>query len=58
MAAALGVDRPARLAAARPGELQRSSLDAARAAIQLGWRPWTPLEEGIARVLDWHAGRA
>jgi UDP-glucose 4-epimerase len=58
MAAATGVDRPARLAAARTGELQRSSLDAGRAAIQLGWRPWTPLDEGIARVLDWKASEA
>ena len=57
MAAATGVDRPARQAAAQPGEVQRSSLDASRAAIQLGWRPWTPLDEGVARVLEWHAGR-
>ncbi len=57
MAAATGVDRPARQAAAQPGEVQRSALDASRAAIQLGWRPWTPVEEGVARVLEWHAGR-
>jgi len=55
MAGATGVDRPARQAAAHPGEVQRSALDASRAAIQLGWRPWTPLEDGIARVLEWHA---
>jgi UDP-glucose 4-epimerase len=53
MAAAAGVDRPARLAAARTGELQRSALDASRAAIQLGWTPWTSLAEGTGRVLDW-----
>ncbi len=53
MAAAAGVDRPARSAAARPGELARSALDPARAAIQLGWSPWTDLAEGTARVLDW-----
>ena len=58
MAGATRTDRPARQAAARAGELQRSALDGARAAIQLGWRPWTSLEEGIARVLDWHAGRS
>jgi UDP-glucose 4-epimerase len=53
MAAAVGVDRPARGAAVRPGDLQRSALDATRAAIQLGWTPWTDLAEGTARVLDW-----
>jgi UDP-glucose 4-epimerase len=58
MAGATGVDRPPRQAAAHAGEVQRSALDAGRAAIQLGWRPWTPVEEGVARVLEWHAGRA
>jgi UDP-glucose 4-epimerase len=53
MAAAAGVDRPARSAGARPGELARSALDPARAAIQLGWTPWTDLTEGTGRVLDW-----
>jgi UDP-glucose 4-epimerase len=53
MAAAAGVDRPARQGAARPGELQRSALDASRAAIQLGWTPWTDLTEGLGRALDW-----
>ena len=53
MAAAAGVDRPARQAAVRPGELQRSALDASRAAIQLGWTPWTDLPEGLGRALDW-----
>jgi len=57
MAGATGVDRPARQAAAFAGEVQRSALDAGRAAIQLGWRPWTPVEEGVARVLEWHAAR-
>jgi UDP-glucose 4-epimerase len=57
MAAAAGVDRPAAPAAARPGELQRSALDPARAAIQLGWKPWTDLPEGTSRVLDWFKQR-
>ncbi len=57
MAAATGVDRPARLAAARTGELQRSALDPTRAAMQLGWAPWTTLTEGTARVLDWFGER-
>jgi len=53
MARGAGVDRPAVTAAARPGDLQRSSLDPARAALQLGWKPWTTLDEGTARVLEW-----
>jgi UDP-glucose 4-epimerase len=57
LAAATGVDRPARSAAARPGELARSALDPTRAAIQLGWRPWTDLAEGTARVVEWFAHR-
>ncbi len=53
MANAAGVERPAATAAARPGELQRSSLDPSRARQQLGWRPWTSLDDGCAGVLAW-----
>jgi UDP-glucose 4-epimerase len=53
IAGALGVERPARPAAARPGEVQRSVLDPARAAIQLGWAPWTSLAEGVDRLIEW-----
>jgi UDP-glucose 4-epimerase len=53
MARAAGVDRPAAMAPARPGELQRSSLDPGRAAIHLGWKPWTTVDDGAAKVLDW-----
>jgi UDP-glucose 4-epimerase len=52
MAAHAGVDRPAAMAPARPGELRRSSLDPGRAAIHLGWKPWTTLDEGTAAVLE------
>lgn len=44
-------------AEARPGELERSCLDVERAAIQLGWRPWTELAQGIRAVLDDMASR-
>jgi UDP-glucose 4-epimerase len=57
MAAAVGIGGPACSAAARPGDLARSALDPGRAAMQLGWRPWTPLAEGIARVVEWLAER-
>jgi len=46
-------DEPARYAMARPGELQRSALDPARAGNHLGWQPWTDLEDGLRRTLDW-----
>jgi UDP-glucose 4-epimerase len=36
----------------RPGELLRSCLDIKRAAIQLGWRPWTELPDGTRAVLE------
>lgn len=53
MAGHAGTRDPARHGAARPGELDRISLDPARAAIHLGWKPWTSLDEGTAAVVDW-----
>jgi UDP-glucose 4-epimerase len=41
----------------RAGELLRSALDPGRAAIHLGWKPWTPLDEGLLRTLDWFRER-
>lgn len=40
-------------APARPGEVARSSLDPGRAEIHLGWKPWTELDDGVGRTLDW-----
>jgi UDP-glucose 4-epimerase len=37
----------------KAGEVRHSSLDARRAAQVLGWKPWTPLEEGLAATLRW-----
>jgi len=37
----------------RPGDLRRNCLDPARAALHLGWKPWTSLEKGTAAVIDW-----
>ncbi|MGQ0617489.1 MAG: NAD-dependent epimerase/dehydratase family protein [Acidimicrobiia bacterium] len=53
MAGAVGVTAAPCPAPARPGELERSCLDPARAAIHLGWTPWTSLDEGIAATLRW-----
>lgn len=42
---------------ARSGEIRHSSVDASKARRQLGWKPWTPLEEGLAATLAWTAQR-
>ena len=42
-----------RFAPERPGELERSALDPGRAAIHIGWKPWTDLDEGLGLTLDW-----
>jgi len=53
MAAATGVADPPLHAPPRAGDLARSALDPGRAEMQLGWKPWTTLEQGTAAVLDW-----
>ncbi len=40
-------------APARPGEVERSCLDVARARDELGWAAATPLSDGLARTLEW-----
>lgn len=57
MAAQAGVGVSPVFAPLRPGELQRSCLDIERAAIQLGWRPWTELGEGTRAVLEFVRAR-
>jgi UDP-glucose 4-epimerase len=57
MAKHAGRSDPALHAPPRPGELERNSLDPARAAMHLGWKPWTSLEEGTAAVVDWFRER-
>jgi UDP-glucose 4-epimerase len=53
MAAAAGVGASPVHADARPGEVARSALDPGRAALHLGWEPWTDLATGVAEVLRW-----
>jgi len=38
-------------AAPRPGEQARSCLDVAAASQELGWEPWTSLEEGLEKTV-------
>jgi UDP-glucose 4-epimerase len=45
-------DEP-RMEPARPGELHRSALDAARARQLLGWKPQTGLRTGLAETVEW-----
>lgn len=49
---------PPRHAPARAGEVGRCALDPGRAALHLGWQPWTPLADGLRRTLDWYRGSA
>ncbi len=37
----------------RLGELARIALDPGRAAMQLGWQPWTTLDEGVTQTVAW-----
>ncbi len=57
MASLVGWDRPPRYAPERPGELRRSALDPGRAAVHLGWKPWTSIEEGTGAVMRWFRDR-
>ncbi|HEX3225677.1 MAG TPA: NAD-dependent epimerase/dehydratase family protein [Gaiellaceae bacterium] len=50
---AAGVERAARHAEARLGELQRSVLDIALAGRELGWRPRHSLDDGLAETWSW-----
>jgi UDP-glucose 4-epimerase len=53
MARLTGYQEAPNRAPARPGELPRSALDPGRAAIHLGWKPWTALDDGLALTVDW-----
>jgi UDP-glucose 4-epimerase len=57
MTAAAGTGARPDYAPARVGELARSSLDPGRAAIHLGWKPWTTLPGGVVEVLQFVAAR-
>jgi UDP-glucose 4-epimerase len=52
---AAGTSVEPRLESLRPGELDRSAIDARAAAETLGWRPEVGLEDGVADTFRWYA---
>lgn len=56
MARLTAFKEPARYEPPRAGELARSAIDPGRAGIHLGWKPWTPIEEGLARTIEHFKG--
>jgi UDP-glucose 4-epimerase len=52
-----GCSVPVEFAPARPGEQMHSSLDVAKAAQQLGWKPAVSLEQGLEKTFRWFEGR-
>ncbi len=58
MADNAGVAEGPEYAPARHGELERSCLDASRAELHLGWKPFTELSDGTAAVLDYFRKQA
>jgi UDP-glucose 4-epimerase len=55
LAAATGFPHEPVREPARAGEVRHSALDARKAGRELGWKPWTMLEEGLAATLAWAA---
>ena len=52
-----GFREPAQYAPPRTGELARNALDASRAELHIGWKPFTSIEEGVARTLEYFKGQ-
>jgi UDP-glucose 4-epimerase len=52
-----GVPFEPELAPARPGEVQRISIDSARASDELGWSAEKPLPAGLAETWTWLRGQ-
>jgi UDP-glucose 4-epimerase len=48
-----GFDGKPEFQALGQGEVLRSSLDNSLAEAELGWKPWTHLEDGLAETVSW-----
>ena len=57
MSRATGYTDPPNYVAARAGELDRSALAIDRAGTELGWKPFTSLDEGVSRTIEWFRER-
>lgn len=53
MAKIVGFNEPPRYAPPRLGEIRDSVLDSGRAELHLGWKPFTPLEDGLTKTINW-----
>ena len=51
-----GYEGEPRFAAAIPGQVRRSALDNELAAAELGWKPWTHLEDGLRETVAFLRG--
>jgi UDP-glucose 4-epimerase len=58
IARSVGSSLEARHGPAKPGEQQRSVIDAGRLRAELGWPEPLPLREGLQRTADWFRERA
>lgn len=52
-----GFTMPANYDPPKPGDIDRSVVDASRAARVLGWEPFTPLADGLRRTVEWYRAR-
>ncbi len=58
LARAVGSDLEAKHGPAKPGEQQRSCIDAGLLKKELGWQEPLPLRDGLQRTADWFRARA
>jgi UDP-glucose 4-epimerase len=53
VAGVAGFRREPRFGPVREGEVRRIALDSELAGRELGWKPWTTLEQGLPPTIDW-----
>jgi UDP-glucose 4-epimerase len=56
LGAAIGVEPDPVFEPSRPGDIQQSRADASAAHAALGWKAEVPLEQGLARYVEWLRG--